>query len=318
MNKAVELSSDRIDLVETFLRIVDAGSLSSAAKRLGTTQPTVSRRLQLLESWLGVKLLQRTTHSMNLTEDGERFFARARALIEDWNALEEEVRGAQTTPTGHLRVVVPHAFGQEQMIAPLADYMRRYPEVTIEWILHHHHPNFVADGIDCAVQIGAAEDLNTVAISLAEVPRIVAASPALCGDATASLGIDELHTIPWVSLRQYYRDEVFLIHEQNAEERRIPLKTRLYTDSLYALRAAVLSGLGACVISAWAAANDLEQGRLVQLVPEWGASSLPVYIVYPYARYYPARLRAFVNLMRERMPHLAGMRAPGKVTTNAI
>jgi DNA-binding transcriptional LysR family regulator len=313
MNKAPELSSDRIELVETFLRIVDAGKLSAAARRLGTTQPTVSRRLQMLESWLGVKLLQRTTHSMSLTEDGERFSVRARNLMEDWNALEEEVRGARTTPSGHLRVVVPHAFGQEQMIAPLADYMRSYPEVTIEWILHDLHPNFIADGIDCAVQLGVADDLNTVAIQLAEVPRIVVASPAFCGKAATSLSIDELHTLPWVALRQYYRDEAFLVNEQNAEERRIPLHTRLYTDSLYALRAAVLSGLGACLVSAWVVAEDLEKGRLVRLVPEWGAASLPVYIAYPYARYYPARLRAFVSLMRDRMPYLAGMRAPGKV-----
>lgn len=306
----MDRGTDRIELADTFLRIVETGNLSAAARRLGTTQPTVSRRLQMLESWLGVKLLQRTTHSMSLTEDGERFFARAKSLIEDWNSLEEELRGARTTPTGHLRVVVPHAFGQEQMIAPLTDYMRRYPEVTLEWILHDLRPNFIAEGIDCAVLLGVADDPNTVAIPLAEVPRIVVASPALCGPATASLRIEELHALPWLALRQYYRDEAFLIHGQTAEECSIPLQTRLYTDSLYALRAAALSGLGACLISTWVVSEDLAQGRLIRLVPEWGAASLPVYIAYPYARYYPAKLRSFVDLMRERMPHLVGMHAP--------
>jgi len=266
----------------------------------------------MLESWFGLKLVQRTTHAMSLTEDGERFFARAKNLLEDWNALEEEVRGSRMTPTGHLRVVVPHAFGQEQMIAPLSDYMRNYPEVSVEWILHDLHPNFTTDGIDCAVQLGAAEDPNTVAIQLAEVGRIVVAPPALCGKEHSHIGIDDLHTLPWVALRQYYRDEAFLIHEQTAEERRIPIKTKLYTDSLYALRAVALSGLGACIISAWIVADDLASGRLVQLVPEWGGASLPVYIVYPYARYYPAKLRSFVELMRDRMPSLTGMSAPNK------
>jgi len=180
MTKRTEMGTDRVELVATFLRIAETGSLSAAARWLGTTQPTVSRRLQMLESWFGLKLVQRTTHAMSLTEDGERFFARAKNLLEDWNALEEEVRGSRMTPTGHLRVVVPHAFGQEQMIAPLSDYMRNYPEVSVEWILHDLHPNFTTDGIDCAVQLGAAEDPNTVAIQLAEVGRIVVAPPALC------------------------------------------------------------------------------------------------------------------------------------------
>lgn len=302
----MELGSDRIELVETFLRIVDTGSLSAAAKRLGTTQPTVSRRLQILEHWLGVKLLLRTTHTMNLTEDGERFFARAKDLMEGWRSLEEEVRGAKATPTGHLRVVVPHAFGQEQMIAPLTEYMRAYPAVTVEWILHDLRPNFIADGVDCAVQLGVADDPNTVALHLAEVPRIVVASPALCGEKARDLSMDELHTIPWVALRQYYRDEILLIHGQSAENRRIRIQTKLFSDSLYAVRAATLAGVGASLVSAWVVAEDLAQGRLVQLVPEWRAASLPVYIVYPYARYYPAKLRCFVDLIRKRMPELLG------------
>jgi DNA-binding transcriptional LysR family regulator len=313
MKKPVEVRSDRVELVETFLRIVEAGSLSSAAKRLGTTQPTISRRLQMLESWLGIKLLRRSTHTMNLTGDGERFFARAKDVMEGWKSLEEEVQGSRAVPTGHLRVVVPHAFGQQQMIAPLTDFMRTYPNVTVEWILHDMRPNFMTDGIDCAIQLGPADDLNTVALHLAEVPRIVVAPPALVGKKTPLLTINDLHTIPWVALRQYYRDEVFLIHKQSAEERCIPIQAKLFSDSIYAVRAATLAGLGASLVSAWVVADDLAQGRLVQLVPEWGAASLPVYIVYPYARFYPARLRSFVKLMRNRMPRVVEMRVPAGV-----
>lgn len=317
MTKAIEPKIDRIELVETFLRIVETGSLSAAARRLGTTQPTVSRRLQMLEGWLGLKLVQRTTHAMSLTEDGERFFARARPLVEDWSSLQEEARGSQVKPTGHLRVVVPHAFGQEQMVALLTDYMRSYPDVTVEWILHDLSPNFMTGRIDCAVQLGVADNPDTVAIQVAEVPRIVVASPGLCDGAGADGGVEELHAMPWVALRQYYRDEAFLIREQTGEERRIAIRTRLYTDSLYALRAAAVNGLGVCIASAWVVADDLASGRLVQLAPGWGGASLPVYVVYPYARYYPAKLRAFVGLMRERMPNLAGMRAPRKTSSSA-
>jgi DNA-binding transcriptional LysR family regulator len=111
-------------LVETFVRIVDAGSLSAAARLLATTQPTISRRLKALEKSLGVRLLQRSTHAMKLTDDGMRCYARAKELIAGWQEFESEIRGAGDEPVGLLRVMAPHAFGQQQLVAPLADTWR--------------------------------------------------------------------------------------------------------------------------------------------------------------------------------------------------
>jgi DNA-binding transcriptional LysR family regulator len=125
--------SDRIDLFETFVRIVDAGSLSAAAAQLGSTQPTVSRRLRALEELMGLRLLQRSTHLMKLTEDGERCLLLARGLLETWNALDADLRGTAAVPEGGLRVLAPHAFGQDHLIGPVADYLGQYPDVTIEW-----------------------------------------------------------------------------------------------------------------------------------------------------------------------------------------
>jgi len=102
-------------LVETFVRIVDAGSLSAAARALATTQPTISRRLKALEKSLGVRLLQRSTHAMKLTDDGVRCYARAKELIAGWQEFESEIRGAVDEPVGMLRVVAPHAFGQHEL-----------------------------------------------------------------------------------------------------------------------------------------------------------------------------------------------------------
>ena len=97
---------------------------------MGMTQPTISRRLQLLERSLGLRLLQRTTHSMRLTMDGERCYARAKVLLDSWACFESELRGASDEPEGMLRVVVPHAFGQERLVKPLAEYLNRHPRMT--------------------------------------------------------------------------------------------------------------------------------------------------------------------------------------------
>ncbi len=311
MKESILSGIDRIELMHTFVRIVESGSLSAAALRLSTTQPTISRRLQSLERLLGVKLLQRTTHVMKLTDDGERCFAHAQELVERWQAIEDDLRGAAEEPKGVLRVLVPHAFGQDQMIAPLQDYLQRYPKMTIEWMLSDRRPDFIAEGIDCAVHVGALTDPSVVALLVAEVPRIVVAAPALLDNASDIDQPAALAELPWVALSTFYRQEVVLNNEQGNTQR-IDIRPQLLTDSLYALRNSVLAGMGVGIASSWAVKEDIEQGRLRHLCPDWHAAPLPVYLVYPYARFYPAKLRQFLALMREVLPVIGGTQRPAK------
>ncbi|WP_199055006.1 LysR family transcriptional regulator [Aquitalea sp. ASV15] len=297
-------AGDRLALMQTFVRIVEAGNLSAAAQQLGTTQPTVSRRLQTLEKSLGVRLLQRSTHTMRLTMDGERCFARAKELLSSWDAFESELRGAGEQPEGVLRVVAPHAFGQEKLIAPLASYLRRYPRMRVEWLLHDDSAiqDFISSGIDCAIQVGEITDSSLVAIRLAEVPRIVVAAPSLLSSTMPPRTPADLASLPWLALRTYYRHEVRLRHLASGEEQTIPIEPLISTDSLYALRSAAVMGLGVGVGSAWVMTEDLAAGRLQQVLPEWQAAPLPVSLVYPYSRFYPARLRCFMEVMRAALP----------------
>ncbi|HSI60920.1 MAG TPA: LysR family transcriptional regulator [Ideonella sp.] len=299
-------SADRIELMQTFVRIVEAGSLSAAAAQLGASQPTVSRRLQALERSLGLRLLQRSTHAMKLTEDGERCFERAKELLASWQAFEADLRGASDEPEGALRVVAPHAIGQHLLVGLLADFLRRYPRVTVEWLLHDRTPDFIADGIDCAIHVGAVSDPAVVALKLSEVPRIVVAAPSVLGGAAPPVHAAELAALPWLALRTFYRNEVALTHAGSGEACRLAIRPRMSTDSLYALRSAALQGLGVCVASAWALTEELAQGKLLHLVPQWQATPLPVYLVYPYARFYPARLRRFLEAMRQAVPAAVG------------
>jgi len=295
-------STDRIELMQTFVRIVEAGSLSAAAAQLGATQPTVSRRLQALERSLGVRLLQRSTRHMKLTEDGERCFERAKELLAGWEAFEADLRGVGTAAEGTLRVVAPHAFGQQQLVVPLADYLQRNPGVSVEWLLHDMQPDFISQAIDCAIQVGEVDDAGLVAVKLWDVPRIVVASPALLEGRPPPTHASELADLPWLALRTYYRTEITLTHAHSGELSRIAIRPRMSTDSLYALRSAALLGLGACIASTWVVADDIAQGRLVQLTPQWCASPLPAWLLYPYARFYPAKLRRFADTLRRAPP----------------
>ncbi|VVE00816.1 LysR family transcriptional regulator [Pandoraea fibrosis] len=294
--------ADRVELMQTFVRIVEAGSLSAAAALLGTTQPTVSRRLQMLERSLGLRLLQRSTHRMKLTEDGERCFARAKELVTSWAAFEADLRGTGEDPEGTLRVLVPHAFGQEMMVGPLADFLERYPGMKVQWFLQDREPDFIAEGLDCAIHVGELRDPSNVAISLIDVPRIAVASPELLAGYAPPAHPSNLTTLPWLSHSTFYRNDITLTHDTTRESVRITFDPRMSTDNLYALRSAAMRGLGVCVCSAWVMAEDVAQGRLIQLLPQWRPTPLPMYIIYPYAKYYPARLRRFIEAMRCAIP----------------
>lgn len=297
-------AGDRLQLMETFVRIVEAGSLSAAATQLRTTQPTISRRLKLLERSLGVRLLQRSTHVMRLTVDGERCFQRAKELLASWAAFEADLRGAQEEPEGTLRVAMPHAFGQDKFVAPMAAFLHEHPRVAVEWLLRDDVRDFIAAGIDCAIQVGEPADPSVVAIKLSEVPRIVVAAPSLVAASGAPEDPAGLAALPWLALRTFYLTEVALTHAHTGETARLRIRPRFSTDSLYALRSAALEGLGVCVGSAWLLTQDLAQGRLLHVSPQWQAASLPVYLTYPQARFYPSRLLRFVAKMREAVPGL--------------
>ncbi len=187
---------DRVELMRTFVRIVEAGSLSAAARQLATTRATVSRRLQSLETMLGVRLMLRTTHTTRLTDDGERCYQHARRVIDSWLALEDEVGQTEDEPVGVLRVRAPHAFGRDQLLKPLTQFLQRYPQLSVEWMLNDRSVDFLGDNLDCAIRVGVEVDPATVSVLLAEVPRSVVASPALLARFPAVNTPDDLQHLP--------------------------------------------------------------------------------------------------------------------------
>lgn len=301
---------DRVELMRTFIRIVESGSLSAAARQLETTQATISRRLQSLESLLGAKLILRSTHAMKLTDDGERCYQHARQVVDAWLALEDELQLTDDQPVGTLRVRAPHAFGQEQLLMPLIGFLADHPQLSVEWMLNDKNVDFMSDNIDCAIRVGAEVDPATVSVLLAEVPRCTVASPELLAKYPTITHPQMMSTLPWIAISTFYQHDVTLRRQE--ESATFSLVPRLSTDSLYVAKNAALAGLGIAIVSSWTVEDDLAQGRLVELLPDWQAAALPVHLVYPWARYYPTRLRKFLDLMRDVMPKIAGMQLPGK------
>ncbi|MBW8844485.1 MAG: LysR family transcriptional regulator [Burkholderiales bacterium] len=285
--------------MQTFIRIVEAGSLSAAARQLGTTQPTVSRRLQALEQQFGQPLIQRSTHALRLTEMGERALERAKALAADWEDFEQSLRAEPARPTGLLRVQVPHAFGQAHLIAPLVRALKEAPGLRVDWLLNDATPNFIEQGLDCAIRVGGTAQGAVVAIPLASVPRVLVASPELLAGRTPEEP-DALAELPWIAISTFYRQELQLERDDGVRHR-LAIRPVLATDSLYATREAVRLGLGAALVSGWTVQKDIAEGRLVRLLPRWRGAALPVHLLYPNPPAPSARLRYFIEAMRRSM-----------------
>lgn len=301
---------DQFVLMSAFVRIVAAGSLSAAAQQLKTTQPTVSRQLRALETRLGVQLLNRSTHGMSLTDAGLRYFEYARELLESMASFEAGLRAQTVVPTGSLRVVVPSAFGLDWLVDVAMRYLKENPQVALEWLLTETPVRFVEQSIDCVVRVGAPNDESAIALKVGEVPRLLVAAPELLAHHGMVYAPDELGRLPWVALSTYYNQALDLFNA-GGEMRRVEITPNFTTDHVLASRTAARLGVGAVLISEWAVREDLAEGRLVRILPDWQGQPVPVHLIYPKSKFYPAKLRRFIDIVKDTVPRRLSWPASG-------
>lgn len=299
MKDTIGPTFDRLELMKTYIKIVDSKNLSKAAILMNTTQPTVSRRLKALENSLGIKLIHRTTHQMQMTEEGRRFYFHAKEIIERWDLIEAEMTGTKTEPKGVLRVQVPHALGIGKFNHILISYLKEFKDVDIEWTLNDKSPDFTAENLDCAIKVGNIDDPSLIAIKIFEIPRIIVASNKLVKNTKKYSHPNDLTDFTWLAFKTHYLNEINFYHSKKNEECTLKILPRFSTDSLFAMREVIQMGLGVGVLSKWLIEEDLKKGELVELCSGWQAMKLPVYLIYPQSRHKPAKLQRFIDLIKK-------------------
>lgn len=298
MTKLITPSFDRLELMKTYIRIIDSKNLSAAAVSLDTTQPTISRRLKTLEQFLGLKLIHRTTHQMQMTEEGRKFYFHAKDIVERWSLVESEMTGAKKLPTGTLRVQVPQALGIGKFNQVLSQYLQDYKNVQVDWILNDKTPDFISENLDCAIKVGIVDDPNMVAIKILELPRIIVASRKLIAKNNKYNHPDDLAELDWLAFKTNYLNNVTLFHSKTNQKSSFDIQPRFSTDNLFSLLEVIRLGMGVGILSKWLIEEDLKKGELVQLCKGWEAVKLPVYLIYPQSRYKPAKLQKFIDLVK--------------------
>lgn len=291
---------DRLALLQTFVAVAEIGGFTGAAERLGLSRAMASRHVQVLEDRLGVRLLQRTTRRVSLTEAGLGYLERARRLLADFDDAETEVRGERSAPRGTLRVNAPVSFGRAHLAATLSEFMERYPELTVELTVNDRLVDLIEEGYDVAVRIGRLSDSSLIARRLGTVSIRLAASPAYLERHGTPTEPGDLARHSWLGYAYSSGTGTLRLHHTDGREASVRLQSRLTANNGDVLAEAAAGGAGIILQPVFILAPYLADGRLLPVLPQWSVPDLDVHAVHHQSRHVAAKVRAFVDHLTER------------------
>ncbi|MEM8797919.1 MAG: LysR family transcriptional regulator [Pseudomonadota bacterium] len=287
---------DTLTRMRTFLQVADAGGFTAAAKTAGRSKALVSKYVSELEDDLGVRLLNRTTRQLSLTEAGEIYYREAAEILERLDTLTLEVQDTNAALRGRLKVSVPRTMGDGAVGEAIVNFAKAYPEIEISILLEDRFVNLVEEGFDAAIRVADLPDSSLIARKVGSFEIISVASPDVIAahgrpDVPADLAdkpcIIDANARPRASWTYFKDDERFAV----------TVRGRVEFNSPHAVRRAALSGLGFARIPRVFVRKDLKAGTLVEVLSGYKDQERSVHIVYPHRRHLPSRTRAFVDYM---------------------
>lgn len=292
---------DRVGDLALFLRVLDLGSISAAARSLDLSVAVASQRLKRLERDLGVRLLHRTTRQLHATPEGAALAEQGRALVEDLEALTGGLRQAAAEVAGTLRLTASASFGRQYLSPLLPEFLARYPRVKVSVNLNDQLLDLVSSGFDLAIRIGALEDSTLVARKLAPNRRVICASPEYVRRHGMPNSPEELARHECLMLvGSQGRQDLWRLHDRAGREIAVRVSGRFESNLGELLRDAAVAGLGIAVHSTWHVNEDLRARRLLPVMPDYGVAESGIYAVMPQRRLIPPRVRAFSDFLAER------------------
>ncbi len=275
------------------VRVVQGGSFTKAAQSLGLPKSTVSRRVAELEARVGVRLLQRTTRKLSLTDSGRLYYEHAARALAELEHAERSVAELGATPRGTLRLTTPLAFS---LLGPLlAEYLRRYPEVSVELYASDRRVDLVAERFDLALRAGPARDSSLVARRLGAVRRVLVAAPKLAQKLRlrAPADLTREHCLVFAP------DGHEWTLTSGNKTLRVQVTPRLTVNDYDMLSSVARAGYGVALLPEYQCSSEVEAGALRRVLPAWSAPEVPVYALYPSARHLSPSVRALLELLRE-------------------
>ena len=287
----------RFEDLRTFVAVVETGSFTAAADRLGVAKSATSRRMASLESRLGVQLLQRTTRRLSLTDTGRSFYERSARILADLDEAEAAVHQEHGELRGNLRIALPLSFGISHMCKPLAEFARMYPKVTFDLDLNDRRVDLVREGVDLALRIGHLSDSSLIARRLFDSHTVVCASPAYLEEHGVPKTVEDLrdhHCLVYGNLSDPTR---WIGRDKEGIEHRVDVRAALSASSGDLLAQLAANGRGIVMQPTFIAGALVKRGELTQLLTEYQWPVLPAFAVYPPTRHLSFRVRTFIDFL---------------------
>jgi DNA-binding transcriptional LysR family regulator len=299
---------DRMAAMETFVRVVDAGSFSSAAKQLRLGQPAVSKTIAQLEERLGVRLLLRSTHGLNPTEAGRNFYQRARRAIEEADEAELAARGAAASLSGRLRICAPVTFARLHVMPRLALFLAEHPALEVDVLLSDANKDLIGEGIDVALRLGQLADSSFTARRIGQSRRRVIGSPAYF----EAMGIPKTPA-DLAKHRAVVYDQpaggTAWTFQRGTSEMSVILEGRVRVSAAEGVREGVFAGLGLAIASEWMFAPELKSGAVKVVLDDWLLPPHDLWAVFP-GRQPTTKARVFVSYIEKQISDTAPSERP--------
>ena len=284
------------------VRVAQLGSFRGAAKSLGMPKTSVSRKIAELEARLGAQLLRRTTRHVALTDAGVVYVEAAQAAIANLEAAEDAVSKQQREPHGRVRVTAPAPFGQSVLTALLSEFLIIYPKVEVQLHITYRQVDLLTERFDIALRYGVLPDSSLTAILLGEAEQRIVASPSYLkkhGEPKTPAELAEHNCLLFGAENATMRATWTLWSGKRKLE--VPVRGRLSTDDLIAIREAARGGLGIARLPEPSIADDLRTGALTQLLPAYTSAASPLHLIHPGGRFLPPRTRVLIDFLKQRL-----------------
>jgi DNA-binding transcriptional LysR family regulator len=296
---------DRLHLINIFVAVVDHQGFSGAARKLSLSPPAVTRAINELETHLGVRLLNRSTRVVKVTESGERYADQCRVILAQLNEADASASGLNSSPRGRLTLTAPVGFGAMYVTPVVTEYLSRYPEVTASCWFMDRVVNLLDEGVDVGIRIGHLPDSSMQAIRVGSMRLLVCATPAYL-EAHGEPGTpDDLDQHIIIAASGPSSTSEWRMSNQGAPSI-VKLQPRLITSTSDAAIAAALTGFGLTTLLAYKVAEHLREGRLKTVLDDFEPPALPVHVLHREGRHASQKARSFIDLAVERLrPQLA-------------
>lgn len=290
---------DHMTALRVFRSVVENGSFAEAARRMQLSPAAVSKNIAELETHLGVRLLNRTTRRMSMTEAGQRYFQQIAGILDQLASADQSLAALQQSPSGLLRVAAPMGFTLTRLSGAMAGFLQRYPDISLDLQLDDRRVDIVKEGFDLAIRgSDQLEDSSLIARRLMALHHVVCGAPdyfARRGTPRAPMDL-RAHDCVQFTMSDHVAEWEFT---RNDEKQRVPIDGRYKVNSSLAIRDALCAGFGVSLIPRQYVQGDLAAGRLVSVLDEWRPVRTAVHAIYPSRQYMLPKLRAFVEFLIE-------------------